>query len=423
MRILFIHQNFPGQFRHLARALSQRKDCEAIGLGCEGAPGMAGLPWYRYRLPGRDPTRTHPYLRQMDQAITHGLAVYRALSALKHKGFIPDVAVAHPGWGETLYLREVYPDTRLIHFCEWYYTGADQDFDPEFPSTPDDRARVQTWNALHAMNLVNCDHGVSPTEWQRYQHPADLRSKILVQHEGIDLSLLEPNPAASLVTPSGVVLRAGDPVVTFVARNLEPYRGFHRFMRALQMVQQRDRHCHAVIVGGDDVSYGNRPRDAANWREKLLREVRLDPLRTHFTGKLPHSEYHKVLQISAAHVYLTYPFVLSWSMLEAMACACLVIGSRTPPVEEALRCGHNGILVDFFDQESLVERILQALNSPRNFDPLRAQAREDALRKFSINNAIRTYSKLMGLPDSGKDLESEPYVLHGETPATTRCIT
>lgn len=422
MRILFIHQNFPGQFRHLARALSQRKDCQAIGLGCEGAPGMPGLPWYRYRLPRHDATRTHPYLRQMEQAVAHGQAVFHALSTMKRNGFVPDVVVAHPGWGETLYLREVYPDTRLIHFCEWYYTGADQDFDPEFPSTPDDRARVRTWNALHAMNLVNCDQGVSPTHWQRSQHPIDLRSKILVQHEGIDLTHLGPDAAASFVTPSGAVLRAGDPVVTFVARNLEPYRGFHRFMRALEALQQRNTRCQAVIVGGDEVSYGSRPKDAANWREKLLREVRLDPLRTHFTGKLPHTEYRKVLQISAAHVYLTYPFVLSWSMLEAMACACLVIGSRTPPVEEVLRCGDNGILVDFFDQESLVERVHQAVSSPRSFDPLRAQARMDALSEFSINDATSAYGKLMGLPDvipPSKDLGRESCAPHHKM---TRCI-
>lgn len=337
---------------------------------------MPGLVWYRYRMNQRYATPAHPYLRQMEQAVAHGQAVYRALSALKLKGFVPDVVVAHPGWGETLYLREVYPDARLIHFCEWYYTGADQDFDPEFPSSPDDRARVRTWNALHAMNLVNCDQGVSPTQWQRSQHPADLQSKILVRHEGIDLTRLGPDPAASFVTPSGTVLRVGAPVVTFVARNLEPYRGFHRFMRALAVLQQRNPHLHAVIVGGDEVSYGSRPKDAPNWREKLLREVRLDPQRTHFTGKLAHAEYRKVLQISAAHVYLTYPFVLSWSMLEAMASGCLVIGSRTPPVKEVLQDGRDGLLVDFFDQDGLVHRILQALETPAAFEPLRARARD-----------------------------------------------
>lgn len=402
MRILFIHQNFPGQFRHLVRVWSRLPGCEVAGLGRDTAPGMPGVQWYKYR-PHRQPGREqHPYLVQMENAVLHGQAVARALTRLKQRGFVPDVVIAHPGWGETLYLREVFPDTRLIHFCEWYYgaRGADVGFDPEFPATLDDHARMRTWNALHALNLAHCDIGITPTAWQRAQHPVVFQPRIHVLHEGIETHLLGPDPSATFATPSGIVLKAGDPVITYVARNLEPYRGFHRFMRVLETVQRRHPACHAVIVGGDDVSYGKRPVDAPNWREKMLREVRLDPVRTHFTGKLPHAAYRKVLQVSAAHVYLTYPFVLSWSLLEAMASACLIIGSRTAPVEEVVRDGENGLLVDFFDDRTFAARICDALEDPARFGPLRRQARAD-VRRYSVEDGIAGYARLAGLPVHG----------------------
>ncbi|THF55362.1 glycosyltransferase family 4 protein [Pseudothauera rhizosphaerae] len=399
MRILLLHQNFPGQFRHLAHAWSRRPDCEVVGLGRDTAPGMPGVRWYTYRLHRPPGQAQHPYLRQMESAVLHGQAVARALQRLRQRGFIPDVVIAHPGWGETLYLRDVFPHARLIHLCEWYYgaTGTDAGFDPEFPATADDFARMRTWNALHALNLTHCDAGVSPTAWQRSRHPAAFQPAIQVIHEGIETPLLRPDPAATLTTPSGTVLKAGDPVITYVARNLEPYRGFHRFMRALQTVQRRHRTCHAVIVGGDDVSYGERPPDAPNWREKMLREVTLDPARTHFTGRLPHAEYRKVLQVSAAHVYLTYPFVLSWSLLEAMASGCLIIGSRTAPVEEVIRDGENGVLVDFFDTEGLAERICEALEGGERYAAVRRVARETVSRRYAVDRGLAGYAELVGM--------------------------
>lgn len=403
VRILLLHQNFPGQFRHIARAWSLRPDCEVVGLGRDTAPGMPGVRWYKYRLHRPPGQAQHPYLRQMEIAVLHGQAVARALDRLRRRGFVPDVVIAHPGWGETLYLREVFPDTRLIHFCEWYYGTPDADagFDPEFPATADDFARMRTWNALHALNLTHCDAGVSPTAWQRSRHPAAFRPAIQVVHEGIETDLLGPDPSATFTTPSGTVLKAGDPVITYVARNLEPYRGFHRFMRALQVVQRRHRHCHAVIVGGDEVSYGQRPPDAPNWREKMLREVALDPARTHFTGKLPHATYRKVLQISAAHVYLTYPFVLSWSLLEAMASGCLVIGSRTAPVEEVIVDGENGVLVDFFDTEALAERICEALEGGGRHAALCDAARAAIRQRYTIEQGVAGYGLLAGLGAAG----------------------
>jgi glycosyltransferase involved in cell wall biosynthesis len=332
MRILIAHQNFPGQFRRLAQVWAREPGWEVLGLGRTSAPGLVGVRWLPYELhrPGLD--GQHPYLRQMENAVLHGQAAARVMLQLKAQGFRPDTILAHPGWGETLYARDVFPHARLIHFCEWFYGTPDSDmgFDPEFPCSFDSQTRMRTWNALHTLNLTQCDLGVSPTEWQRSRHPADFLPKIRRVHEGIDTDVLRPDATAHLALPSGHTVRAGDPVITYVARNLEPYRGFHSFMRALEKVQKAHASCHAIIVGGDDISYGQKPADAPNWREKMLREVKLDAARTHFLGKVPYDIYRRVLQVSAAHVYLTYPFVLSWSMLEAMACGCLVLGAWFP---------------------------------------------------------------------------------------------
>lgn len=268
--VLLVHPNFPGQFRHLATHWSTRPDIRLVALGGKQAPGLPGLRHLSYPEPTHK-TAGHPYLRPMERAVRAGQATARTYLELKRQGFTPNVVLAHPGWGDTLYLRDIYPDARLIHLCGWYYNadGADLDFDPEFPDSLDDRARIRTWNALHALNLTLCDDGVCPTAWQRSVHPSVFQSRLNVLHEGIDTETLMPDPEAQYRLPNGQVLKAGDPVITYVARNLEPYRGFHSFLRALSIVQRRHPTCQALIVGGDEVSYGRRPKDAANWREKL----------------------------------------------------------------------------------------------------------------------------------------------------------
>lgn len=397
MKLLIIHQNFPGQFRHMAESWSRLRGWEVIGLGRDTAPGMPSVKWLKYTLHRPPKQDQHPYLRQMETAVLHGQAVARSLLELKRRGFTPDVILAHPGWGETLYARDVFPDVRLIHFCEWYYgaSGADLDFDPEFPMSFDARARIRTWNALHTLNLENCDIGVTPTHWQHSRHPEVYRDKIAVIHEGINTDILGPDPAAALKLENGIMLKAGDPVITYVARNLEPYRGFHIFMRALETIQKKHPTCHAVIVGGDGVGYGSQPKDAPNWREKMLRDVKLDPARTHFLGKVPYDTYRKVLQVSAAHIYLTYPFVLSWSVLEAMASGCLVVGSRTAPVQEVIQNGKNGLLVNFFDGEALTAAVVQALDFPERFLDIRVRARKYAQMHFSRKNGVENYQRLI----------------------------
>jgi glycosyltransferase involved in cell wall biosynthesis len=398
MRLLVIHQNFPGQFGYFVRSWAKRPGWDVRALGRETAPGLPGFEGLvRYRLARSGRPNQHPYLRQMEAATLHGQATARAMLTLREQGFRPDAILAHPGWGETLYAKDVFPEARLVHYCEWYYAadGADLGFDPEFPITFDDRARIRTWNALHTLNLVNCDAAVTPTHWQKSRHPEIFHSKMVVQHEGIATEELGPDPNAAIKTPSGVVLKAGDPVITFVARNLEPYRGFHVFMRALEQIQKKHATCHAVIVGGDDVSYGKRPSDAASWREKMLREVTLDPTRTHFLGRVPRAQFVRVLQVSAAHVYLTYPFVLSWSLLEAMACGCRIVASNTSPVREVLTDGANARLVDFFAVQDLSQAVSQTLDARGSGAELKVEP--GCAQEFHQEITLRVYEDLLTL--------------------------
>lgn len=397
MKILFLHQNFPGQFRHLASALAADSGNHVLALTKSTAPGLNGIGRIHYTLGRSASAQTHHYVRPLESGVLHGQAVIRALLPLRRHGYIPDVVIAHPGWGEALYVKDVFPHTKLISFFEFFYhaDGADCGFDPEYPINLDDRARIRSKNALNLLNLEACDVGVSPTQWQKQLHPSAYHSKIEIIHEGVDCDNLRPDPEARFSLPNGQMLSRKDEVVTYVARNLEPHRGFPSFMRAVAQICQRRPHAQIAVVGGDQVSYGRPPKDALNWREKMQQEVCVNPNQVHFLGKIPYPSYRKLLQISRAHVYLTYPFVLSWSMLEAMASGCLVIGSATPPVQEVIRHGENGLLVDFFSPDNIANAVDQALSEQQSFSTLRQQARETVLDRYSTAQGVGKYSALI----------------------------
>lgn len=390
--VLFIHQNFPGQFRHLAAHLARRPGIRVRAISRDHAPGLAGISLHRYRPHRRASAETHPYARTFEEGVLHGQQVLRLLLKLQQEGYRPGIVIAHPGWGESLFVGQAFPGVPLIHFCEYYYgrPGADAGFDSEFPLTMHGAATIHSRNAMHLLNLENCTLGITPTQWQYSLHPAAYRPKLRVIHEGIDTEHLGPDPEARLALPDGRELKPGDPVVTYVARNLEPYRGFHRFMRALPGLLAAHSTCQVVVIGGDAVSYGSKPKDAPNWRAKLLRENPVDPSRVHFLGKVDYATYRKALQVSAAHVYLTYPFVLSWSLLEALACGCLVIASDTAAVREVVRHGDNGMLVDFFDGDALVECTLRAIDNQQSHGELRKRAQQSA-KMYGIALGNRGY--------------------------------
>lgn len=404
VKLLFIHQNFPGQFLHLAPEMARRgHDCLALTDAVNQRPSPIPVLRYRHTPEKVEPAATR-LGRNYTQMSDRGVTVARACLRLRReKGYVPDVIFGHSGWGETLFLKEVWPEARLIVYAEFYYRGkgADVGFDPEFSPPSFDQQLIAQGRAAHlGQALIHADAGLCPTEWQASTFPAPLRRMIEVIHDGVDTSQLAPDPAARLTLPDGHQLAAGDEVLTFVNRNLEPYRGYHIFMRALPAVLAARPQARVVIVGGDEVSYGAPPAGAKGWKQKILDEVagQIDLTRVHFTGKLPYRDFVSLMQISRAHAYLTYPFVLSWSMIEAMACGAHVVASATPPVTEVIRDGVNGTLVDFFDLPGWSETLINALAHPGRYAARRRAARRTAIERYDL--------KTICLPELADWLES-----------------
>ncbi len=392
--VLFVHNNFPGQFRHIAAHLAQDPRFGVTAFTSGSARPIPGVRLLRYQLPTELPesVSVHPFARRFEGECARAEQVMYLGTSLRAEGVEPDIIFVHPGWGEALPLRVLFPSARICTFCEFYYhpVGADVGFDREFPQMGlDGLVRVKLRNAATLLSLVDADVGISPTRWQRQVYPAEFRSKIRVIHEGIDVQEARPDPRASYQLPDGRSVAAGDEVVTFVARNLEPYRGYHIFMRALPALLRSRPRARVLIVGGTGLSYGAAPAGAESWASVFLNEVRdqLDLSRVYFLGHLERSRYLKVLQVSAAHVYLTYPFVLSWSMLEAMAAGCLVIGSDTPPVREVLEHGKTGVIVPFFDHDRIAQEVARALANPGPYEGLRSQARSEVVARYGVREA------------------------------------
>ena len=404
MKVLFVHQNFPGQFLHLAPALAARGH-EARALTAERNTRKSPVPVFRYRNP--PDTTVEGAGRIYAEMSGRGLIAARAADQMTARtGFVPDVVFGHGGWGETLFLRDVWPNARHLTYAEFFYaaTGRDTGFDPEFAQpglTPKIAVTARKAHVLQA--IADADAALSPTEWQASTFPAEWRQKISVIHDGIDTLRLVPNPGAKVQLADGTRLSHGDEVLTYVSRNLEPYRGFHIFMRALPAVLRARPKAHVVIIGGDGQSYGARPKGDKSWKQIFLDEVAsdLDLSRVHFTGQVPYPQFMALMQISRVHAYLTYPFVLSWSLLEAMSMGAMVIGSRTPPVEEVIRDGENGRLVDFFDVAGWSTALSGALSDPDAATPLRKAARETIVSRYDLRS--NCLPRLVSFVEGGQD--------------------
>lgn len=382
---VFIHQNMPGQFLHLVRQFvaDGHKVYFITKNVARDVPGATKLV---YKLVREQDKSIDKSLRQIDSAVIYAQSAARALLALKKRGVTPDMIIGHTGWGEMLFVRDLFPDVPILGYFEYYYRveGADVNFDPEYPSGQEAGPRLRLRNGINLISLESCDRGISPTYWQWGSYPPAYRSKIAVIHEGVETATLRRPNEARFALPDGRTLDQGQEIVTYVARNLEPYRGFHVFMRAVGEICRLRPHAHVLIVGGDSTSYGRRLA-TGTYREKALAEVSIDASRVHFLGRVPYATFLNLLHVSSVHVYLTYPFVLSWSMLEAMAAECLVIASKTAPVEEVLIDGRNGILTDFFDHNAIAEKVVRALESPATFRDLRTAARRTVVERYDLN--------------------------------------
>ena len=386
-KILFVHNNFPGQFRHIARA-ARMAGYEIATLGSANAKDFDGIQPFRWSLSrGTTPNIFDPATRAEADLLRADAAAHQA-RLLKASGFMPDLIIGHPGWGETVHLSPIFPGVPQILFGEFFYlpVGGDVGFDPEFETRNDAQdMRVYAKNAVMSLAYAQADVIVSPTHFQASTFPVGLRSRIRVCHEGVSLSAATKKPDATLTLPSGQVLNGCQPVITFINRHYERLRGFHIFMRALPALMTACPEAQVVIIGKDSGGgYGGQLANKQTWKQKMLAEVgdRLDLSRVHFTGPLAHADMIAALSLSWAHVYYTYPFVLSWSLVEAMACECLILGSDTGPVRDAITHRESGILNDFFDVPALSAAMIDACNNPQSYHHMRARARQTALSVF-----------------------------------------
>ena len=393
MNILFIHQNFPGQFKFLAPALvAQGHSVAAMVMQKTVGPDWQGVRLHAYGASRGTTPGVHPWVSDFETKTIRAEACFRAALALRAQGYTPDLIIAHHGWGESMFLKDVWPRSRMGIYCEFYYQteGADVGFDPEFPVTdPGEACRLQLKNLNNMLHFPLADAGISPTAWQASTFPEPFRSKITVVHDGIDTQAVAPNADVAITLSTKLTLTRKDEVITFVNRNLEPYRGYHVFMRALPEILRQRPNARVLIVGADDVSYGARPPGGKKWKDIFAAEVRpqipgADWARVHFLGHVPYQHFIPLMQLSTVHVYLTYPFVLSWSLLEAMSAGCAIVASDTQPLREAIVDGQTGLLVPFFDHAALAAKVCALLQDPAKRQSLGANARAFAQANYDL---------------------------------------
>ena len=390
--------------------LGQSNTIRQIALGARQSHIELGTSakYFLYPMQRGNTDSIHPLALETESKVIRAEACAQAALKLKEQGFTPDIICAHPGWGESLFLKAIWPQCPILHYQEYYYPleGYDLNFDPETQpaNTLEKASKVILKNNTILLALEDSDWNVCPTKFQRSSFPQHWQQSISVIHDGIDTKIACPNPSAkSLQLPDGTELNQNTPIITFVNRTLEPYRGCHTFIRAIPELQRLCPEAEIVLVGETQgVSYGSVCPNG-EWKDQFLKEIdgNYDPEHVHFTGSLAYEQFLQLLQLSKAHVYLTYPFVLSWSLLEAMSTQCAIVGSATAPVQELIKHGHNGLLVDFFDHQDLAESISELLNNRALAETLGRNARQTIIKDYSIEQCVPRHIALMNMVACG----------------------
>lgn len=411
MKILFLHPTFATQFSALATALASDPRHEVVAIAERGiveAPLLHGVRYQLYEKPLANFPGVAPPAAAMLSNFHRAKMAGDAAVELGKSGFFPDLVIAHMGPAVGLLMRDIFPGAKILGYCEFItrWTGNTVNFDPEFPSPIEDAIAAKLISAAQVLSLEIADWFVAPTQWQKLQFPAAYRSMISVIHDGVPTDAIAPDPRATFtVANTGITVSPADEVVTFTSRSLEPMRGFHTFMRALPEIQRRRPGAHIIIAGKNAPTYSRELPEGQTYRGLMLRELdgRLDTSRVHFVGKLPRDQYLRLLQVSTAHVHLVVPFTLSYSCTDAMAAGCLVIGSRTPPIQEVISDRRNGFLVDFFAPDQLAEAVVEALRDREDLRPLREAARRTVIERFDLTRVcLPQYMRLIDAVMTGR---------------------
>ena len=394
MNILFLHPNFPGQFLQLARYLGDQGRHRVMYISKDhNGSQLPGVQVAMHKPPREATPNIHRYLKMAEEAVLEGQMVLRSIDAVKRQAnFVPDVIVGHTGWGSTLYLKDLLPDVPVVGYFEWYYnsSGGDVGYWPDEQVSIDDKCRIRTINAHHLLNLQACDVRYCPTEWQRSQFPKEYRDTMKVVHEGVETDYFKPQAGVKFVLPEQKLdLSDCEELVTYLSRGFEPYRGFPEFMESIRILLKRRPKCHVVLAGSDKACYGPQHSPDKTWKQVEIEKGGYDESRVHFVGHLKRDEYLMLLQASTVHVYLTRPFILSWSSLESLSAGCCLVSSATPPVQEAVEDGVNGLLANFRRPEHIAARIEEALENPELRQRLGKAARESILEKYDVKDCLR----------------------------------
>ncbi|WP_027722866.1 glycosyltransferase [Maridesulfovibrio zosterae] len=398
MNILFFHHNFPAQFRHIAQYFASSKDNSVVFISEHTRSDIKITGVKHYMVKAAPPkTVESASLQEFNMQLWRSEAYANALLELKKKGFKPDIIYDHPGWGSSLFVKDVFPDIPYVCFFEWYYTkGADYSFWRDANERPPSHfAQNRIRNLCQLNALSDCNAGITPTQWQRSTYPVEFKHKINVLHDGINTDYFSPAKSSEKLVISGIDLSNASEIVTYVARGLEPYRGFPQFFRSLPEILNKRKNCHIVLMGEDCTKYGEKRTDGKTYKELMLEDVPVDRSRVHFIGFRPYDEYRKLLRASSVHVYLTAPFVLSWSMLEAMSCGCLLVGSDTAPVREVIKHGENGFLFNFWDSKQLSKVVIEALSKQKSFSKIRENARRTVLEKYDLSKLLPMHESVI----------------------------